>query len=174
MWYTGDIIPLDETEKSAIGLATSSDGLHWRKFSGNPVLVPEPSRFDDLAVYDPAVILDKDIFRMWDICVNDELFSGPRPLGWHICYAWSRDGKTWTKFDRNPVLHHGNFPFEKNELGSPTVLREGNTYKMWYVGGVFHDLALRPVPFQAAGIGYATWEVRKGSLEAPLASLRRP
>lgn len=160
MWYTGDIEPLEKKEHSAIGFAWSEDGIEWTKHPA-PVLEPLVDGFDNMAVYDPTVIYDNGEFKMWYIGVNEELFAGEKSLGWHICYASSKEGKNWERYPDNPVLRPGDFPFEKNEVGSPCVIQEGNVYKMWYVGGVFHDLSREDAGAQAAGIGYATWDITK-------------
>src|SRR6185369_13485857 len=40
LWYSGYRNPLGPTTSIAIGVATSSDGIHWTKHPGNPVIQP--------------------------------------------------------------------------------------------------------------------------------------
>jgi hypothetical protein len=63
MFYTG---MNRATEIQKIGFATSSDGIAWRKYSGNPVLAPGPSgSWDQKTLVIGAVIMVRDTFRMW-------------------------------------------------------------------------------------------------------------
>ena len=83
--------------RSAIGYATSADGLTWKRMSDKPVLAPERP-WEKVAVMCPHVIWDEreGIFRMW--------YSGgeqyePNAIG----YATSPDGLTWSR-RANPVF----------------------------------------------------------------------
>jgi hypothetical protein len=54
-----------------------------------------------------------------------------------IGYATSPDGITWTKYAGNPVLDTGAAgSWEGEDVTTPTVIKEGSTYHMWYTG---HD-----------------------------------
>jgi hypothetical protein len=51
---------------TAIGMATSPDGLTWTKYGGNPVLTPTPdSRFDATYTSSEAVIRDGDHYKLY-------------------------------------------------------------------------------------------------------------
>lgn len=62
MWYAGYHEPLDlETTPMYIGLATSTDGFNWERSPYNPVTGPSsPTRWDDLRIVSPHVIVDSD------------------------------------------------------------------------------------------------------------------
>ena len=93
MWYTG--AGMDGVV--AIGYATSTDGVHWTKFEGNPLIKPgEFNTWDGFAVLSPVVIREQDRYKMW--------YVGLVPSRWQIGYATSPDGIRWTKFEDNPVL----------------------------------------------------------------------
>jgi predicted GH43/DUF377 family glycosyl hydrolase len=68
MWYTG--AGADPTEFQDIGFAISTDGIHWTKYQGNPILESPDTWTDD--IFSPSVILDGDQYRMW--------FSGSEPV----------------------------------------------------------------------------------------------
>jgi predicted GH43/DUF377 family glycosyl hydrolase len=68
MWYTG--AGADPTEFQDIGFAISTDGIHWTKYQGNPILESPDTWTDD--IFSPNVILDGDQYRMW--------FSGSEPV----------------------------------------------------------------------------------------------
>ena len=61
MWYTGQ-----SRNNSAIGIATSDDGIRFTRMQQKPILVPsEP--YEKGSVMNPCVLWDKDekIFKMW-------------------------------------------------------------------------------------------------------------
>jgi predicted GH43/DUF377 family glycosyl hydrolase len=101
-------------------------GTAWTKHPSNPVLSGDVATWDEQGVYDPAVILDGSSYKMWY-----RGGSGPGALG----YAASTDGVTWTKSGSNPVLVTGApGAWDASDVKSPTVVKDGATYKMWYTG----------------------------------------
>ena len=55
-----------ERPSTAIGMATSRDGLHWTKYPDNPVLKPDPkSAFDSRYVSSESIIRDGDGYKMY-------------------------------------------------------------------------------------------------------------
>ncbi len=131
MWYSG----WDGTN-TRIGKATSTDGLNWTKFAGNPVLDLGPAGSWDAAyVLSPAVLIDGDVHRMWYEGSAAENPNSPFPDGGAIGYAESSDGGlTWTKHDANPVLEPGEAGSWDDHTVFPEVLRVGSNFQMWYSG----------------------------------------
>jgi len=63
MWYTGGSDP--ET-LVGIGYATSTDGIHWTRYSGNPVVgLGSVGSWEDAAVMGPSVLYRAGKYRMW-------------------------------------------------------------------------------------------------------------
>jgi len=61
MWYSGYRGPLTNSTSISIGLATSPDGEHWTRYTGNPVLKPNvPGSWDDLRVLAPDVLIEPE------------------------------------------------------------------------------------------------------------------
>jgi predicted GH43/DUF377 family glycosyl hydrolase len=116
-----------------IGLATSTDGINWTRYSGNPILQPGSSgAWDEKQVLDPSLVIDLDAppeerYKMWynGYDRNDRIAIG---------LAISADGLNWTKYSGNPVITPGasgtwdDTPY----LYTAFVLKEGSEYKMWY------------------------------------------
>lgn len=123
MWFTG----YDLTNTYwRIGLATSNYGDTWSKYEKNPVLSHgSEGSWDDEGVYNPCVIKDGEIFKMW--------YHGFDGSYSRIGYATSFDGINWTKHKDNPVLSEGGSG-EPDEIGvgEPVVIKENGDYKMWY------------------------------------------
>ena len=120
MWYSGCAGVICN-----IGYATSTDGLSWTKYPGNPVLVSGYSW--DTTIQNPTVIKDGTTYRMW-FSAND--FSYIR-----IGYATSLDGVAWTEYP-SPVLSPTSGGWDQAVVSTPVVIREGPSLTMWYSGHV--------------------------------------
>ncbi|MBI2441335.1 MAG: hypothetical protein HYV35_08200 [Lentisphaerae bacterium] len=145
MWYTGH-----DGTNYRIYYATSPDGLTWTKYDNT---VPSPSDTistngriplgtagtgDDSLVLGPSVLKDGATYRMW--------YAGSDNTTQRIYYATSPDGLTWTKYNNalptnsNTTSTDGRIPTGtagKGDIGhatTPFVIRDSNTYKMWYGG----------------------------------------
>ena len=84
------------TQKWSVGLASSTDRIHWTKLS-TPVLTGgETGSWDVSGVYTPFVIKEEGIYKMW--------FAGVNPSSQAVGYAISTNGLSWEKYSGNPVL----------------------------------------------------------------------
>ena len=94
----------------------------WTKIG--TVLSKSASGWDDVGVFSPCVIKDGNEYIMY--------YGGTEGIGNRIGFATSSDGITWTKSTNNPILdRNGNW---ENDVHNPSVIKEGDTYKMWYSG----------------------------------------
>jgi len=121
--------------KGGIGLATSSDGIHWNRANrGDAVLSPgPPGAFDDGQVMGPFVLHENGAYRMWYTGMSTRWHSSG--IGFYrIGLAISHDGIHWTRANYGrPVLDVG--PTGANDevqVTTPSILREGGGYRMWY------------------------------------------
>lgn len=97
LYYEGGLTGCGDLQ---IGHGTSTDGLHWVKDRENPVLRPGgPGEWDDGATWDPFVIYEDGIFKMW--------YGGERKghRDFQCGYAVSKDG---THFEKKGKI--SNFP----------------------------------------------------------------
>ena len=150
MWYCGSAVACYyQGGVSAIGLATSADGIHWQRANnGKPVLEPgEPGAFDELRVEGGCALYDEEtgIWRMWYTGLRKpgtepraSNWEGVIPAGWEcrlrIGLATSKDGIHWQRenggtpvIDLGPIGSTGDL-----QIMYPTVLKEKNGYRMWY------------------------------------------
>lgn len=126
MWYDG----WNKTGSiDAIGYATSTDGINWTKYVGNPVMMQgKTSEWDTLGVGYPNVIFDGVSYKMWyngkDVDEN-----------YKIGYATSLNGVEWTKHINNPILEAGiGKAWDNKWVSDPIVFMDVDTFHMWYRG----------------------------------------
>jgi predicted GH43/DUF377 family glycosyl hydrolase/DNA-binding MarR family transcriptional regulator len=125
MWYTGD----DETT-TAIGYATSPDGIYWNKNDLNPVLEVHGSTINGIGVSQPSVLYDDPNYHMW--------YSDFDGLIYRICYARSSNGIFWIRHENlvlNPVFDaEDSKDWDNHNVSDPSVIYDGSTFHMWYGG----------------------------------------
>ena len=117
MWYFGD-----NGGGTSIGYATSTNGVAWTK--QGVALAPSLPQDSLYAAY-PEVLKVGGGFVMW--------YSGFDGSNYRILHATSADGVTWTK--QGVVLDVG-APGSMDDwyVWAPSLLVQGGTYSMWYVG----------------------------------------
>ncbi len=156
MWYTcgGINYPADTALRARICYATSADGVMWSKYAGNPVMdVSYTGSWDSLGIETASVIIDSaappsERYKMW---YAGHYFNSYR---YDIGYAYSADGITWIKHT-SPVLSVGNSTeWDNGFLEGPSVIKDGNVYKMWYCG--YDAIGDNSGTDGKANIGYAT------------------
>lgn len=137
MWYLGTDNVLNQ-----IGYATSTNGIDWIKYAGNPVLqVGVPGEWDDAEVGGPSVVFDGTTYHLWYHGSDGSVFS--------IGYATSTNGIDWVKYAANPVLgpaDPGNW--DGDLVFFPTVVTDSGHLSMWY--------STNFKPEGGRGIGYVT------------------
>jgi len=147
MWYSG---MAEDGRGPAIFEATSSDGKTWvRANGGAPVLTGTPATFDARGVFAPDVLYDPSDalapYRMY--------YAGKGDVFGAIGLATSSDGTTWTKVN-HPVVDHGLAGSPDSFAASdPSVLKDGQTYKLWYTGD---DSSKRRIAYATSPDG-VTW-----------------
>lgn len=93
------------TEINGIGLAYSDNGERWTREPLNPVLGGAPDQWDRYHTIDPCVIIAEDCFHLWYHGGSRSTVAGYADF--HLGYAVSDDGISWSKFIGNPILTHG-------------------------------------------------------------------
>jgi pimeloyl-ACP methyl ester carboxylesterase len=112
-----------------IGYATSSSGLVWTKHPGNPVITKTTDREFNNMMY-PFVLYENGKFKMW-------YGNGSADHCTQYLYAESTNGYEWTKpANKNPVytVTGVNGDYDKSRLAGLSIVRDENTYKIWYSG----------------------------------------
>ena len=104
VWKEGDTwymlfrgTPSDQVE-DATGLATSSDGITWTKYTNNPVLTGSAGEWDENGAEVWGLIKVGATYYVYYECTHKTLFK--RCIG----VATSTDLITWTKDANNPIM----------------------------------------------------------------------
>ena len=138
MWYTGwngDTSTPDAEGRAQrlhfrIGLASSRDGLSWKKqpgeAGGGAVLgLGGRGQPDAESASHPSVLAEAGGYRMWYECDDGRLRR--------ICAARSADGLAWTT--QGVVLDPGGSgAADERGVGNPLVIRRKARYELWYQG----------------------------------------
>ncbi len=140
MFYTGRADPADPFT-AAIGMATSNDGVHWKRANvqpagdpdgvNQPVLAPPQDALVQTGVSDPTVVWDSDlqVFRAWYVFRVGADFA--------IYHAVSDDqGLRWLTYPGNPVLRPATSAWcDDRYLDGPSVLLQpSGLMRFWYHG----------------------------------------
>lgn len=129
MLYAGQNI----AELRRFGLATSSDGINWVKYSGNPVLpLGGAGEMDDIGHYYPHMVLEAGVLKMWysghgnglsigyaeSVCPKDDVNVDIKPRSCPNPIDPKSSGKL-------PVAILGTSDFDVQDIDVSTVLLEG-------------------------------------------------
>lgn len=131
LWYTGQ-----NSNHSAIGLATSEDGHHFMRISKEPVLKPELP-IEGVSVMNPCVIWDATSrqFRMW-------YAAGENYEPDVIMYAESTDGVLWKKRTEPVMKADQSWKYQQFKVGACDIaVMPNGSYKMVYIGYQNVDVA---------------------------------
>lgn len=125
MWYSGG----EQYECDAIGYATSQDGVHWKKYGGNPVFTRDPHQFWDNLKVEACYVIQHD---GWYYMFYLGMSADRKPS---IGLARSRDGITgWERHPDNPIIAGSEGYWDYACICKPTVLKSEDGFIMWYNG----------------------------------------
>ncbi|MBI1346810.1 glycosylase [bacterium] len=112
MWYTG----YDGTREGQkfLGLATSTDGIHWTRFPQNPI-------YREHWVEDVCVVKHGDGYVMVCEGLHDQAQMLTSP-----------DGISWTRTGTLDVRLANGAPIPPGPYGTPTLWIEGDTWYLFY------------------------------------------
>jgi predicted GH43/DUF377 family glycosyl hydrolase len=125
MWYSAG----EQYEPDAIGFATSSNGLHWKRHSANPIFKPDPSiGWEQHKVTAVQVQKVGDWFVMFYIGFRDVDHA-------QIGLARSRDGiSDWQRHPANPIVRPGKDKWDHDACYKPFAIFDGQKWLLWYNG----------------------------------------
>ena len=133
MWYSSYFD--SRSPSGGIGLAVSSDGVHWERaaMSRHVLRVGDAGMLDAGQIMGPCVLRHRDGFRMWYTGMDD-VPDGDRIRRYRVFLAESEDGVAWRRANGGqPVIDLGPIgSVDSVQVATPSVLRDGDSYRMWY------------------------------------------
>ena len=115
--YNGDIYN--------IGLATSTDGIVWQKYAGNP-LMSQTEPWEGSGVAFPSVILNNNQFQMVYEGINQQNFA--------FGFAYSSNGYNWEKNTNNPFFKMNDCNQVWSKILYPSFVRTNSDFRVYYTG----------------------------------------
>ncbi len=126
MWYEG---MSSDDQRWKFGFATSSDGIHWEKYPGNPLDFNDDNLDWVVEFWTFNVIRKDSMYLMWFTAESKD-----PSCSYGIGFAWSENGKTWNAHPE-PVLKPGKGgSWDDSGVTNPNVIFDGKIYHMWYAG----------------------------------------
>jgi predicted GH43/DUF377 family glycosyl hydrolase len=109
----------------SIGVATSTDGINFVKYSGNPILTNNQN-WENTGVSYPAVLFENNSFKMIYMNGNATGFG----------FATSPDGFNWTKSPDNPFItnQYTSNNWAAGKISYPCWLKVPNEMRIYYSG----------------------------------------
>lgn len=148
MWYSGQQV---QDGSAKIGVATSTDGIGWTKYAGNPVLSPGSYSWEERHVFAGPVINYGSQYEMW---YSGQDYSTP---GNRIGHALSADGFSWSECDDNPAFGAGpSGSWDDRSVTSSSILEKDGKLLMYYTGASYSSgyslvglaFAARPISWE--------------------------
>lgn len=121
MYYSG----YDQTGVQQIGLATSTDGIHWER-RATPVLSPAEG-WESGWVHQPRVVQTPEGWVMFYRGTQ----NGPNMA---LGFATSADGVVWERSSLNPILSAKEVPKARAFWFTNLLYHEGTYFLFWEVG----------------------------------------
>ncbi|HEY9167371.1 MAG TPA: hypothetical protein VIS48_14545 [Candidatus Kryptonia bacterium] len=115
--------PVNNYNSWTINAATSTDGVHWTSYSGNPILAPTFS-WEGGGVTYPSVIIDGGQFVM--------LYESTDRTNYGLAY--SSNGLNWTKRSGDPVFSTAQTKQSWIQIDYPCLVSTGSGYRVYYTG----------------------------------------
>lgn len=123
MYYNG--FETNQSGTGKIGLATSSDGITWNRYSSNPVLSPGAG-WEDFSLYNTAVVKVGSIWYMLYEGKGNAAGDNTQIIG----LATSTNGINWNKYTSNPIIRKG-FAYSTNYAAAPNLIYNNGKFYIW-------------------------------------------
>jgi len=123
-WNLGVTVPF----RNSIGLAVSSNGAAFQKYSNGPII--DRSTHEPHFCASSCVICQETVWRMWYLSCTGWMMRHNIPEHkYHIKYAESADGITWK---REGLVAIDYLNDNQYAISRPSVLHDSDGWKMWY------------------------------------------
>ncbi|MBK5397607.1 hypothetical protein JFU47_12955 [Pseudomonas sp. TH39(2020)] len=123
-WNLGVTVPF----RNSIGVATSTSGSTFKRYSPGPIV--DRSMFEPHFTATPCVLVENEKWRMWYLsCTEWEMVNGVPKHKYHIKYAESADGINWLREGKVAIDYAQD---NEHAISRPSVIHDPDGWKMWY------------------------------------------
>jgi len=157
MWYTGQNWSKEPSPEgrldghSAIGYATSSNGIDWVRQASKPALAAELP-WEGVALMCPDVLWDGENGQ-WRMFYSGGAQYEPNAVG----HATSKDGLHWFKDTENPVFQPDpRYEWEKQRVAGIQVIQQDGWFYAFYIG--YRDIDHAQIGLARSRDGIHQWE----------------
>lgn len=151
---------------AALGLATSTDGRHFRRVSDDPILRPTPGWYDNDAVYSPTIVNDGS---GWVMLYVGHAYTKLDKIGGrggvYLLAATSPDGIAWTKRPTPVISPGGALPWMRDGAAEPALVKapDGAWY-LFFTGLSGED---RVIGVARGASPFGPWQIDPAPIVAP-------
>lgn len=128
-YYIANYTTSDGRHRMGIGRARSDSGMSWTD-EGRLLSAGAAGTWDDRAASFPGIWKDGATWYLVYEGAADDIGFSPGDIG----LATSSDGKKFTKHPNNPILRHEKAGWERVNIGTPSLFKEGDTWYLFYHG----------------------------------------
>lgn len=128
MWYSGG----ETVEPNANAYAESTDGINWKKFRANPIIVCDDSNYYEQDRIGGCQVIKTDDMGYLMFYIGYEDIDTAR-----ICVAKSENGiSRWVRSPLNPLVEPEKAMWDGDACYKPTVVwnEKENKWMLWYNG----------------------------------------
>lgn len=123
-WNLGVTVPF----RNSIGVATSTSGGAFKRYSPGPIV--DRSMFEPHFTATPCVCVENGKWKMWYLsCTEWEMVNGAPKHKYHIKYAESADGINWLREGKVAIDYTQD---DEHAISRPSVIHDKEGWKMWY------------------------------------------
>ena len=138
----------------------SATVAQFEEYSNNPVFEISTNGFDSFQITNPQIVLVDDTYYMY--------YGGADSNAVQVGLATSRDGISWNRYNKNPVLRCSeNTAFcvtggdwSSYRVVPEAIIYEDGIFKLWYLGNNQSSGAISHVGYATSSDGF-NWNVYK-------------
>lgn len=100
----------------------------WIDHPENPMIYSTDPNYDNIAVWQPSVIIDDEGYKMWYNALTNNALSV-------VMYATSPDGVNWEVYPE-PVFEKSENGWDSGTMQVTSIIKDGDGFKMYYCSWV--------------------------------------
>ncbi len=149
-----------------LGLATSKDGVNFKKSSDKPILRPTPRSYDANSIFSPCVLKEGDEYVM--IYCGHAWHADDKPGYACILGATSKDGINWTKRKTPVLLPLPDVAWARESVAEASLLKgQDGKFYLFFTGLVFKPKETYAIGIARGDTPFGPWDVNPEPIVEP-------